>query len=537
MSRKEKRRQEEREAKERKKAEKQNKKNVRRKHNITKIEEVSEITTNIETLDEIKIENSPNEKEKTRHEDNSHTKKEKKKLEKERKKQEKEEKKKNRNIIIKILLGILKTIFVIILILVLLIVLYIGKLGFQSNWDINKMLKKGAKEVALFVTGQTEADVANLDPLYFLIMGVSTDEGLLLTDTIIVCAYYPKTQEASMLSIPRDTFVGKSEATAGGYDKINSVFQSGGGGKAGAEKLLATVEKLVGLEIDNYIVVRNEGLIEIIDAIGGIDFNVPIDMKYDDFMQDLHIDLKAGMQRIDGPKAEQLLRFRHNNDYTTYPAEYGGEDIGRTRTQRAFITETIRQTLKLKNVTKINDLIKIAFDNTETNMDIDYIMKYSPAAIDFDVAAIQEAYLPGVPANLGPIPLSFYKADKAKTKAIIDDMFTFKQKESESHGDGENILKPEYIKLQVLNGCGDNEVFKETTKRLENKGYKIKEIGETTYSKTTKIINRTEKKEEVIDELIDTLGYGYESKGKVSTSYDITIVVGQDMLQYMKTTP
>ncbi len=487
MSRREKREQEEREAKIRKKADKQERKNQR-------------------------------------------------KIEKAKKKQEKKERKKekkgNRNLFIKILLGVLKTIFILFLMLILLIVLYIGKLGIQSNWDMNKMLKRGAKEVALFVTGQTEEDVANLEPLYFLVMGVSTDEGLLLTDTIIVCAYYPRTQEASMLSIPRDTFIGRSEATAGGYDKINSVYQAGGGGKAGAEKLLATVEKLIGIEIDNYIVVKNEGLIEIIDAIGGIDFNVPIDMRYDDNVQDLHIDLKAGMQKIDGPKAEQLLRFRHNNDYTTYPAEYGGEDIGRTKTQRAFITETIRQTLKLKNVTKINDLIKIAFDNTETNMEMNEIMKYSPAAVEFDVAAIQEAYLPGAPANLGPIPLSFYKADKTKTKNIIDDMFKFKQIESDANADGETVLKPEYIKLQVLNGSGSEETFEQTIKRLEEKGYNIKETGQTTFSNTTKVINRTEKKVEVIDELIDTLGYGDEAKGKINTEYDITIIVGQDMLDY-----
>ena len=78
------------------------------------------------------------------------------------------------------------------------------------------MVRGGAKEVALFITGQTEEDLANLNPLYCLVLGVSTDEGLLLTDTIMLCAYYPRTQQASILSIPRDTFVGKSESTAGG---------------------------------------------------------------------------------------------------------------------------------------------------------------------------------------------------------------------------------------------------------------------------------------------------------------------------------
>ena len=76
-------------------------------------------------------------------------------------------------------------------------------------------------------------------------------------------------------------------------------------------------------------------------------------MKYDDPTQDLHIDLKAGVQMIDGEKAEQLLRFRKNNDGTSYPTEYGDNDTGRMRTQREFIMAVMNQTLKPENIFKI----------------------------------------------------------------------------------------------------------------------------------------------------------------------------------------
>ena len=59
--------------------------------------------------------------------------------------------------------------------------------------------------------------------------------------------------------------------------------------------------------------VKTEALIEMVDVIGGVWFDVPIDMVYDDPTQDLHINLKAGYQKLDGDKAEQLLRFRHSN--------------------------------------------------------------------------------------------------------------------------------------------------------------------------------------------------------------------------------
>lgn len=508
MSRREKREQEEREEKERKKREKETKKSK----NKNKKNAISRKNTKNKT---------PERKKEKINKDKS---------ENQSTKKETSKNKKKENPFLKIIKAILKILLIIILIVILILGCVVGWLGFKYDWNLNNMLKGGAKEVALFITGQTEEDVANLDPLYCLVLGVSTDEGLLLTDTIILCAYYPRTQEASMLSIPRDTFVGKSEATAGGYDKINALYQAGGGGEAGAQKVLSAVEKLTGLEIDNYLAVQNDGLIQIIDAIGGIDFNVPINMDYDDPGQDLYIHLKQGYQHIDGAKAEQLLRFRHNNDGSSYPASYGDNDIGRMKTQREFITETIKQTLQFKNVTKINELIKIAFDNIETNLDLDYVLKYSPAAIEFDTSSIQTSYLPGESKTLGPQNLWFYKAYKNDTLELIQEMFTFKQAESDASLEG-TVLQPEYIKIQLLNASVDTETFENTKTRLEEKGYNIAETGETNYSKTTKVINRTNKKADVIDELINVLGYGNETTGKSEISYDITVIVGEDMKQ------
>lgn len=432
----------------------------------------------------------------------------------------------------KILKTILKTILVVILLLVLIIGCFIGWLGFTNNWDWNKMLRKGAKQVALLATGQTEADLANLKPIYCLVLGISTDEGLELTDTIMVCAYYPRTQQASMLSIPRDTFVGKSEATAGGNDKINARYQI-----SGISGILNSVNKITGLDIQNYVIIRNGGLIELVDAIGGVEFDVPINMNYDDTKQNLAIHLNKGLQKLNGQQAEGLVRFRHNNDGTSYPIEWGDNDLGRMKTQRLFITETIKQTLRFRNVTKINELIEIAFRNIETNLDMDYVMKYSPAALEFDVASIQTEYLPGAPATFGlpqpasPEGLSFYRANKTEIKKIIQELFTFKQQEYDT-GAEVSILKPSNIKIQLLNATQDETILETTQKRLEEKGYNIEEVGTTTLAKTTKVINRTEKKEEVVDELIDTLGYGNEAIGKNKQDCDFTIIIGEDMKQY-----
>ena len=482
MSRREKREREEQEEKERKKQEKQNKKKSKTKNKIDK------------------------------------------------NKKQKEKNKKERTFK-KIIKTILKLILVLLLLIILSAGIFIGWLGFKYNWNWNTMLKKGAKQVALIATGQTEEDIQNLEPIYCLILGISTSEyeNAKVTDTIIIGAYYPRTQQASMISIPRDTFVGKSKATANGNHKINAVYAN-----RGIEGLLTEVNKLTGLDIKNYVIIKNKGLIQFVDALGGIEFDVPKDMNYDDWEQNLHIHLSKGKQKLNGQQAEQLVRYRHDNDGSSYSSEYGDNDIGRMRTQREFITQIAKQTLKIGNITKINDLIKIAFDNIETNLDMDYVMKYSPAAIEFDMSALQATYLPGTtPPPFGsPIPLYFFEVNKAELKKIIQEYFIFKQQKYDT-GSEETSLAPSNIKIQLLNASGDEEVFKNTKKRLEEKGYKIESTGTTTIAKTTKVINRTEKKIDVVDELIDTLGYGDESIGEDLSKYDFTIAVGQDMKQYI----
>lgn len=270
----------------------------------------------------------------------------------------------------------------------------------------------GIQGVLCTIFGQSVEELAELKPINVLLLGVSEDISAKLTDTIILCTYNPQQQTASMLSIPRDTFVGKSTANAKGSDKINSLYSKG------VEKTVAAVEKITDVEIDYYIVVNTNALIEIIDIIGAVEFDVPIDMKYDDPTQDLHIDLKAGTQLIDGKKAEQLLRFRHNNDGSSYPAEYGDNDYGRMKTQRAFITQTVKQTINVKNLFRANKIIKTVFSNIETNMEKEDLYKYVPAAATFDMENIVSEQLPGASEKCNG--LWFFIHNKSQTKKVVE---------------------------------------------------------------------------------------------------------------------
>ena len=192
-------------------------------------------------------------------------------------------------------------------------------------------LKKAEGNPAKAVAGifkNVANNVTNSEPIYILLLGQNKDLGQSLTDTIMCLGYEPVKQKAFIVSIPRDTFIGKKINKATPNDKINSIYSD-----KNPEKMLAKVNELTGLNMKYYIKVDNSALIKLVDILGGVEFDVPIDMNYDDKSQNLHIHLKKGKQTIHGKEAEMLLRFRHNNNGTSYSAEYGDNDFGRMKTR------------------------------------------------------------------------------------------------------------------------------------------------------------------------------------------------------------
>ena len=272
----------------------------------------------------------------------------------------------------------------------------------------------GMKGVLCTVLGQKVENLSDLEEINVLLLGISEDINKKLTDTIIVCSYNPQNSNAFMISIPRDTFVGSSQESAISSEKINALYSKS------PEKAVKAVEKLTGMDISYYMVVNNEAVIKIVDIIGGVKFDVPIDMDYDDPTQDLHIHLNAGVQNINGSEAEQLLRFRHNNDGSSYPASYGDNDFGRMKTQRNFIMETAKQTLSFRNVFNIKNIIDTVFENIDTDLVIDDVKAYIPTAVDINLDSITSYQLPGEAKRCND--LWFFIADKDKTKTLIEDL-------------------------------------------------------------------------------------------------------------------
>ena len=327
----------------------------------------------------------------------------------------------------KLINKMIKTILIILIILILLIALIFGMYLIKNKGNV----KKTFSGMITSVTGE------KVDIIYALILGISEDIETELTDTIIVAAYNPYTQQAYMLSIPRDTYIGKNNSV-GKYDKINAIYS-----KYGIEKTIEYAEELTNLEIDYYAIVRTSTLIDIVDIIGGVEFNVPFDMDYDDETQDLHIDLKKGIQIINGKKAEQLLRFRHNNDGTTYSYEYGDNDYGRMKTQREFINETVKQTIQLKNILKVKKITNSVFENIETNIGIEKVLAYVPYAIEFDINNLLMEQLPGESIQKNGIWI--FEKNVSKTKKIIskleENLKNIEKKEEKNEIKNENEIE------------------------------------------------------------------------------------------------
>lgn len=209
-----------------------------------------------------------------------------------------------------------------------------------------------------------------------------SDDGNLRADTIMLGCFDTNSKTASLISIPRDTLVRHN----GKNTKINAVYASGKG-EAMAEK----VSEMLGIPVDYYVSVDLDAFGAIVKTIGGVYFDVPIDMDYDDPYQDLHIHLKAGYQKLNAQEAIGVVRFRHNND----GSGYYNQDYGRVETQRNFLSALVSQTITVSNVTKVTELIRILNEYVDTNMPLDEMIWFATAAIGMDLSAdLETATLP-----------------------------------------------------------------------------------------------------------------------------------------------
>jgi len=197
------------------------------------------------------------------------------------------------------------------------------------------------------------------DRLNILVLGVDVNRDrrgqptkeLARTDTIMVVGLDRYFKTVRVLSLPRDTLV--EIPGQNGWHKINAAHALGG--PEGVER---TIEENFHLRVHHYIRTDFGGFVELVDALGGVELLVEKDMDYDDNWGQLHIHLKKGQQVLDGDKAHQYVRFRHDTR----------GDLGRIERQQKLLRAIVQKILTPEGLTKLPDLADIAYQHITTDL-------------------------------------------------------------------------------------------------------------------------------------------------------------------------
>ena len=234
----------------------------------------------------------------------------------------------------------------------------------------------------------------------YTVLVVGQDVAGMNTDTIMVGMLDTVAHKLNVVSIPRDTLANVTWAVK----KINSIY-----GATGTEEgLVEGISEMIGYKVDSYVVVNIYAFEEIVDAIGGIDFNVPVHMSWGDPTIGKSYDIPAGPQHLNGYNALGVVRFRHNTDGTGYP----NGDLGRVETQQKFAVTVAKQMLTLGNIPNLGKVISIVTDNMKTNLSSGNLafyaqefLKLKSEDISFSTMPYEPVYIKGgsyVSCQLGP---------------------------------------------------------------------------------------------------------------------------------------
>lgn len=263
-----------------------------------------------------------------------------------------------------------------------------------------------------------KSDSEGVGVVNILLLGV--DKGGLRSDTIMLASLNGKTKEVNVLSIPRDTRV----SFGSNHYKINAAIGIGeqevrkGKMSEPEEMTIKKVKEITGMPIHYFMTVDFDAFIEVIDILGGVDFEVPFDMVYNDPAQDLHINLKAGMQHLNGKQAHDFVRFRKGD-----PGHkgYANGDLGRIDAQQAFMRALAEQKLKPQYLLKATELFGAIRKNVRTNYTAKDLLKHLGILKDIKGDAITMHQLPGTTGTIGGQSYVLY--NDAATKALIDEYF------------------------------------------------------------------------------------------------------------------
>lgn len=260
-------------------------------------------------------------------------------------------------------------------------------------------LQTGEK-FSMFGNGRSNNEVET-----FVVAGVDADG--YRTDLILLCQVNNPDNSINILQIPRDTKVNNNRNDK----KINSAYYSG------FDTMSEEIKSITGIKPEHYVTVSFEGFKDIVNALGGVEVNVPIRMQYEDPVQKLKIDLKPGKQKLNGKKAEMFMRFRKNNDGTGYPEG----DMGRLKAQQEFYSAVSDKLFSPIGALKSPAIFLAIKSNTTTNFKTGELFGVMRDALAIGKENVNIFTLPGEGKYIGGV--SYFVPDKNQTAAIVKENF------------------------------------------------------------------------------------------------------------------
>ncbi len=244
---------------------------------------------------------------------------------------------------------------------------------------------------------EEDLEVGAVDSFTGLLVGLDKSKGL--TDVLMVGVLDAEKNTIHVISVPRDLEIDFSDENFRHikennpnnnimFCKLNEVYSNVGHDERAFEDLREIISIIVGRKIDYMARIDVDGFSQLVDTIGGVEFDVPERMYYSDPFQDLYIDLQPGLQMLDGDKAEQLVRYRH----------YKMGDLQRIQVQQEFMVALFEKIMDIKDFSKIKELATKGYNMFEADFGLIFALKYAGYFFEQDLGNILNT------ANMVTIP-------------------------------------------------------------------------------------------------------------------------------------
>ncbi len=232
-------------------------------------------------------------------------------------------------------------------------------------------------------------------------------------DTIMFVSFDPSDQLVDIISIPRDTYwLVDGFTERADHKKINAVFGHAGE-KGGSKGLKQEIANMMGVPVDYYVKFNYNGAAAVVDVLGGIEIDVPFDMLYDDVWAEpeLHIDIKAGTQVLDGKNAVDYLRWRKNNDDISSTG-----DLPRIDRMQDFIKKALRKSLSLK----LPSVVSTGIQFVQTDIKANLAISLADDAIGISTDDIETHDLPGE----APPKSTYFIGDPSEIEKLLVEIYS-----------------------------------------------------------------------------------------------------------------